>query len=155
MKRNNLFLVIILVFGVAFLFLRQFIVQTEEENSLFEKDYHSISPTKEVISPTKEVISPTKEVISPTKEVISPTKEVISPTEEEIDYLQKEKLISLLPVRKSDFDMEYLAQDNVFIVLISANDFNAGKRKAISWLESQGISNWEKLPLIWGKKGGF
>ncbi len=131
MKKNIIILVVFLAVVVGVLISWSLIRQSKSEQT-------KTSPT-----PFTPEMSP---VITTTPIPTTPPKKYSS---------SKEKLIDLAPVKRDNFTIEYLSSQDSFIILLQPPDREKNKQTAITWLEKQGISDWQKLDITWGGKRGF
>lgn len=83
-----------------------------------------------------------------TKEPIPPYIEP-APTESAIDPLILAKIQAKLPIRTDDFSIIYFKESGQFGVTIFQGPYQEKKKMVLNWFKKQGISNPEKLPILW------
>jgi len=72
-----------------------------------------------------------------------------APTESAIDPLILAKIKAKLPMRTNDFSIIYFEESDQFGVTIFQGPYQEKKKMVLNWFKKQGISNPEKLPILW------
>lgn len=136
-NKNVIFLLLPLIFFVGILFMVIFIKFQQPANHYANPNIISITPV--IIKP------PPIATIAPS---IAPT---LSPEEKNI----KQSIISVLPIKTNEFDIEYIAPSNnspdYFIVTIKESPFNQNQEKAKEWFIEHGVQNISDFPIDFRK----
>lgn len=83
-----------------------------------------------------------------TKEPIPPYIEP-TPTESAINPFTLAKIQAKLPIRTDNFSIIYFEESGQFGVTIFQGPYQEKKKMVLNWFKKQGISNPEKLPILW------
>lgn len=99
-------------------------------------------------SPTKQINTtpptPTSFQNKETRFTLNPT-----PTNTPLSNKNKRQLISQMPIKTSDYAIEYLSTSDTFMVKILRNPYETNKAKAQTWLKIHGAEDLKTLNIIY------